>query len=119
MRSSKLFHGVLLLSLIALAVMIARYYWQADALDAIRMLPRYLMFLFLGYVLLQILKRWLYKDRNWWDWIYYIGLASAMLPTFMASEESAHLFHSITDYGTIFLIIPVVLDFYILMKLKR
>jgi len=118
MRSSKLFHCVLLLSLITLAVIIVRYYWQTDELDAIRMLPRYLIILFLFYVLVQVLKRWLYKDRNWWDWIYYIGLASAMLPTFMASKESANMFHTITDYGTIFLIVPGALDFYKLLKRK-
>ena len=118
MRSSKLFHGLLLAGLLALAVLIVRYYWQAEELDEIRILPRYLMLFFLFYVLVQVLKRWLYKKRYWWDWIYYIGLAAAMLPTFMASEESAHLFHSITDYGTIFLVIPIVLDFYTLLKRK-
>lgn len=118
MRSSKLFHGALLLSLLTFAVIVVRYYWQSDDLDAIRILPRDLMLFFLFYVLIQVLKRWLYRDRNWWDWVYYIGLASAMLPTFTASEESANLFHTITDYGTIFLIVPVVLDFYTLLKRK-
>jgi len=119
MRSSKLFHGVLLLALLAIGGMIVRYYWQADSLDAIRLLPRYLMILFLAYVLIQVLKRWLYKVRNWWDWIYYIGLAAAMIPTFLASKESMEMFHTITDYGTLFLMIPVMLDLYILMKRKR
>ncbi|XOV68440.1 MAG: hypothetical protein ACFHU9_04535 [Fluviicola sp.] len=115
MRSSKIVHGVILGLLLTLAFFIVRYYWVNDSLDAIRMLPKYIMFLFLGYVLLQVLKRWLYRDRYWWDWIYYIGLAAAMLPTFMASSQSAHIFHAVTDYGTIFLLLPVVLDLY---KLK-
>lgn len=116
MRSSRLLQAALLTVLLILAIIIVVYYWQSDELNAIQVLPKYLMFLFLFYVLAQVLKRWLNKDRYWWDWIYYIGLASAMLPTFMASEESAHIFYSLTDYGTLFLIVPVLLDFYKLLK---
>lgn len=119
MRSSKLFHGILLVILLAIGGVVVRYYWLVDSLDAIRILPRYLILLFLAYVLLQVLKRWLYKERNWWDWIYYIGLASAMLPTFMASTESIDMFQFMSKYGTLFLIIPVALDLYTLMKQKR
>lgn len=107
------------MSLLAIASVIVAYYWQIDDLDGIRVLPRYLMVLFLGYVLIQMLKRWLYRDRHWWDWLYYLGLAAAMLPTFMASQESARMFHLVTDYGTLFLIFPVLSDFYTLLKRKE
>lgn len=118
MRSSKLFHGILLAALSGIALYIIRYYWTTEELDAIRRLPMELMVLCLGYILIQVLKRWLYRNRNWWDWVYYIGLASAMLPTVLASDESAGLFHTITDYGTVFLLVPVILDVYALLKYK-
>lgn len=118
MRSSRLFQGILLTALLALSIIIVRYYWQAETLDAIRILPRDLKFLFLFYILVQVLKRWMYKVRNWWDWIYYIGLAAAMLPVFFATKGNALIFHRITDYGSLVLVLPVVLDFYTLLKRK-
>ncbi|GAB5418083.1 MAG: hypothetical protein Crog4KO_31630 [Crocinitomicaceae bacterium] len=76
------------------------------------------MYACLGYVLLQVVKRFTHQRRYWWDWLYYIGLAAAMLPTFLASAESEGLMHIITDFGTPFLAIPVMLDLYTLFKKK-
>jgi len=79
-------------------------------MDGIQMLPMHLVILSFVYVLLQILKRYLFKRKNWWDWLYYIGLVSIVLPTFFVNETNTDFYHLLTDYGTFFLIIPILLD---------
>lgn len=116
MRTSQIVQGIVLILLLVLSGWIVSYYWNMQTLDAIRVLPRYIMYVCLGYVILQILKRFLNRRRYWWDWLYYIGLAAAMLPTFLGSKESEGMMHILTDFGTPFLVIPVVLDIYALFK---
>jgi len=62
------------------------------------------------YVLTQIVKRFVLKSNNWWDWLYYIGLIAVMLPTFIATESNVATFNFISDYGSIFLLIPALFD---------
>ena len=73
-------------------------------------LPMYVMLLSFGYVLTQILKRSLIKNQYWWDWLYYVGLIAIVTPTFFASEESLSTFQWTTDIGSLFLVVPLVLD---------
>jgi hypothetical protein len=94
------------------------YYWNVQSLDAIRVLPKQIMIACLVYVLVQILKRFVQKERHWWDWLYYVGLISAMLPTFLVSSKNEDFFHILTDFGAPFLFIPVVLDLYTLIRQK-
>jgi len=119
MRLSSLIHGIFVVILLVSSGWIVSYYWQVHTLEAIRVLPTYVMVLSLVYVLSQIIKRLLSKNRFWWDWLYYIGLLSAMLPTFIATVENESIFHLITDIGTPFLTIPVLFDLYQLIKNKK
>ena len=77
---------------------------------SLRSVPIYIMILAFVYILLQIAKRYLYKEYNWWDWLYYIGLIAMMLPTIFATEENLETFNLFTDFGVLFLIIPILFD---------
>jgi uncharacterized membrane protein HdeD (DUF308 family) len=109
---------LLILSLVVGALVIM-YYWSVVDVDGILMLPMYVVILSFVYVLLQILKRYLFKRKNWWDWLYYIGLIAIVLPTFFVNETNAATYHLLTDYGTFFLIIPILLDGAQLVKNKE
>lgn len=102
------------ITLIALAtivsLLIVGYYWSNSSLSSITLVPITIMILALFYILIQIAKRFFIKEQNWWDWLYYIGLIAMMLPTVVANSANETYFHFITDYGTLFLIIPVLLD---------
>lgn len=86
------------------------YYWSVgDYLEMIH-LPPYLLVLAVIYILLQIGKRYVFQKQNWWNWLYYVGFISMMLPTLLANQNNELLFNFITDFGTLFLFIPLVLD---------
>ncbi len=100
---------LLILSTIVSCVIIS-YYWSNSTLSSISLVPISVMILALIYIVIQIAKRFFIKEYNWWDWLYYIGLISMMIPTFFANSENESTFHFVTDYGTLFLIIPILLD---------
>lgn len=54
--------------------------------------------------------------QHWWDWVYYIGLLCIMIPVMFANEKSADLYHIIVDYGTLLLVLPVLVDGWLLVK---
>ena len=110
MQSSRLIHGLILVLVFLMGGWIVIYFWGASTLVEIRILPKTVMYGCLVYVILQVLKRLVHKRRYWWDWLYYIGLASAILPTFLASSENERILHILTDFGSTFLLIPVLLD---------
>lgn len=101
---------ILLIITLILGMLIIGYYWSVNSLMEIKYLPLPVIFMSFGYVLAQILKRYLFKTNNWWDWLYYLGLLGVVLPLFFANTENQKLFHWLTDYGTFFLLIPAVMD---------
>lgn len=112
LKNSRLFHIGIIVDLLILGGIITYYYWSHESLESLLYVPIYIMILALVYILLQIAKRYLYKEYNWWDWLYYVGLLAMMLPTLFASEESLSTYNLFTDIGVLFLIIPIVLDGY-------
>jgi hypothetical protein len=110
MNQQKLLRALFAIALFTIGLLICNYYWSNESLDAIRRLPMYIMFYALGYVILQIIRRILFKENDWWDWLYYIGLAVMMIPTFFASESNLSVLNFLADFGTIFLVIPVFFD---------
>lgn len=110
MKEKKLVRVVMLVAMLACAAIIVTYYWRNETLDAIIQVPMYIMIIALVYILIQILKRSMYKEQRWYDWLYYIGLIAIMLPTVLANEGNASIFHVLTDFGTLFLIVPVLLE---------
>jgi len=101
--------AMLLISLL-LAVFIIVYYWQNRSLESMAYVPVYVMILSFGYVVAQIVKRSVIKKQFWWDWLYYIGLIAIVTPTFFANAANVKMFEWTTDYGTLFLVIPLILD---------
>ena len=73
-------------------------------------LPIFVLGLALVYIGLHLIKRILLKIQNWWDWTYYIGLVSVVLPVLFANESNQTFYGILTDYGTLFLMLPVLLD---------
>lgn len=116
MSQKKQIHSAFIIGLLISAGIVAYYYWTSEVLDAIRRVPMKIMLTCLVYVILQIGKRAVLKDNHWWDWLYYIGLLSVMIPTFMASNENADWLFPLTRIGSLFLLIPALFDIQILLK---
>lgn len=119
MKANQLTRILIIISSILLGAGIIAYYWTVSELDQIKFLPLGVVFMSFGYVLLQILKRYLFATNNWWDWLYYLGLLGVVLPLFLGTEENQVIFHLLTDYGTIFLIVPKIFDARELIKQKN
>ena len=106
----------LVFCLLSIAVLINFYYWSGQSLSLIKDVPLYIMILAFGYILLQILKRYITRNQNWWDWLYYIGLLSMMLPTLIADEGNSDVLNRVCDFGAVFLLLPAVKDLYNLLR---
>ena len=110
MGFKKIFKALITIALLVTGGWIVRYFWSVDTVESVARLPFYITVLCMVYVGLQILKRLLFKSQNWWDWLYYLGLISVMLPAYMITEETISTYSLLTDYGTVFLIIPAFMD---------
>ncbi|MCH2230140.1 MAG: hypothetical protein MK105_07325 [Crocinitomicaceae bacterium] len=100
---------LLILSTLVSCLIIA-YYWSNSSLSSISLVPISIMALALLYILIQMAKRFFVKEQNWWDWLYYVGLLSMITPTFFANNSNEYIFHLVTDYGILFLLIPILFD---------
>lgn len=103
---------------LALAILICSYFWQSTTLEEIRQIPMQILILCVAYIGLQMFTRRFSGTQNWWDWIYYVGLLSIMIPVSIADKKNEILYHSITDYGTLLLIIPVLIDGWYIISSK-
>lgn len=110
MKENKVVQLIFAIAALIIGGNIIFYYWSHSTLSSMQMVPMYLMILAFVYILLQIGKRYVFKRQKWWDWLYYIGLTGMMLPVFFASGSNVNTFNTIADYGTLFLVIPVLLD---------
>lgn len=118
MKNEKLFKAIFIAALIIIGGWITQYYWSVETIEEIKKVPILIMVLCMVYVVIQILKRYLFKKQNWWDWLYYIGLLSVMIPAYMATPENLSTFSMMTDYGIVFLIVPALLDGIDILKKK-
>lgn len=112
MNFNRLFLALAIVGKLVLATLICMYFWNASELIEIKQLPIQILVFAVIYIGLQMLTRKMTNVNNWWDWIYYLGLVSIMVPVMLADVEHAKLYHAITDYGTILLILPVLVDGY-------
>lgn len=110
MDYKKIIWVLLLVGMTVCTGIILGYYWMATSLEDISTLPVFVLGLALVYIGLQLIKRALLKVQNWWDWTYYLGLVSVVLPVLFAKESNQLFFHLLTDYGTLFLMLPVIMD---------
>ncbi len=110
MKSKDLFIVIAITGRLFLSFLICTYFWKSDDLNSIQQIPIYILALTAIYIGLQLLTRKLSQVQNWWDWVYYFGLLSIMLPNLFATNSNQHIYHFISDYGTICLIIPAMID---------
>lgn len=119
MKENKILRASMLVAMLVCAGIIIHYYWENSTLEALKEIPMYVMIVTLAYIIIQILKRSIYKEQRWYDWLYYIGLIAIMLPTVMVTENNVSIFNIITDTCTLFLIVPIVLEGKVLIHEKK
>ena len=119
MKANRATRILLIIVSLILGSGIIYYYWTVNDLRAIKYLPLNVVFMSFGYVLMQILKRYLFATNNWWDWLYYLGLLGVVLPLFIANESNQWFFHLLTDYASFFLLIPMLMDAIVVLKQKN
>lgn len=103
-------HLMVLMLSFGLSGTIVRYYWLDDSLEGMKDVPEYIMVLALIYVFLQIIRRRISAKQEWWDWLYYLGLLAMILPNMLATASHLIYYNYLTDFGTLFLIIPVLIE---------
>lgn len=96
--------------LLVLSGLIIRYYWVVPGMKAMTKVPIYIMVLAFAYILVQIFKRYFFKEQNWWDWLYYLALLSMVTPSFLSNPDYEETYTLVTRIGTAFLLVPVVID---------
>jgi hypothetical protein len=119
MNTPKFVFALIILAKLVLATTISWYFWNVNTLLEITKLPLYVLILTVVYIGFQMVTRRFSKKQNWWDWIYYIGLAAIMLPVVMAKPENEKMFHWLTDFGILFLLLPVLIDGYYFVKNQK
>lgn len=110
MKENRLLKVLLLVVSLILGGLIIAYYWQVEEYEEMLKVPMYVMILALGYILTQIARRFLFSEKKWWDWFYYIALTAMIIPIFFSTPERQVMFNYLTDYGTFFFVIPIILD---------
>jgi hypothetical protein len=119
MKTPKFVFALLILAKLFLAATIVLYFWNVNTLVEITKLPLYVLILTVLYIGFQMVTRRFSKKQNWWDWIYYIGLAAIILPVVMAKPENEKIVHLLTDFGILFLLLPVLIDGYYFVKNQK
>jgi uncharacterized membrane protein HdeD (DUF308 family) len=99
-----------------IGAIVCGYFWKATSIDQVSTLPIWLLILTVVYIGLQMFSRKYSEAGHWWDWIYYLGLISIMVPVSIINEENESLCHLITDVGTVMLIAPPLADLYVFYK---
>ena len=110
MKNERMIRILLSLSMLVSGGLIVTFFWSHETIEDILYVPMHIMIFALIYILLQIIKRFLFKKKNWWDWLYYIGLAALVVPRYFVTEDNLSLFNGLIAFGTLFLIIPILLD---------
>lgn len=110
MKNSRLIRVIVLIVMLIIGGIIINYYWKNDSLESMVSVPMSILIFTFAYILCQIGKRFLFKKRNWWDWLYYIGLVVIVLPRSLATPDNLSLFQTITDMGILFLLVPILFD---------
>lgn len=110
MKNNPVLKFILLIASLVLGGLIIMYYWGVESDEAMRQVPMHVLIFALGYIVTQIAKRYLMYGKHWWDWFYYIALTAMILPIFFSTPERASMFNYLTDFGTFFFVIPVLLD---------
>lgn len=101
-------HLLMLIILLPISIYVLVYYWTNSTADGLRQLPTLLWSSIIIYILIQLIKRFMTKKIEWYEYTYYIGLAAILMP-FVIPANPDWLF-SITRFGTLFLAFPPVVE---------
>lgn len=101
-----------------LSILICLYFWGVNDLEGIQHLPMYVLIFCVSYIGLQMITRRISKAQHWWDWVYYAGLLCIMIPVIFADETTLNVYNVITDFGTLLLVLPVLVDGWVLINLN-
>ncbi len=99
------------LMLLACACTIIIFYWMNSSLESMKDLPLPLLFVAMLYLALQIARRQIFISNTLVDQLYYVGLAAMIAPIFLADETNTGTFNLVTDFGSFFFLIPVIIQF--------
>jgi hypothetical protein len=116
-KLNKGLHYLLLVVLMASALYVFVYYMLADEILDLRTLPTGFLIAVIVYILAQLIKRFLQKKMPWYNWLYYLGLIAVIVPLPLFSVQGNWVF-SVTRWGSLFLLIPPLIEFLILVKSK-
>lgn len=114
-KLKRIIHFTLLIGLILLALYIFGYYLFANNINQLKTLPISFLVVIILYIVVQLIKRFLQKEVPWYNWLYYIGLVAVIIPLPLFSIHDDWIF-LITRYGSLFLLIPPVIDLIKLIK---
>ncbi len=101
---------ILVVSMLIVGTLISIEYWQTEQFSSIKQVSVPIMQLALLYIALHFIKRLLFPDVKWWNWLYYIALVSIMLPVFFANSSNENIYHWMIDLGTLFFVFPPLLE---------
>ena len=118
MKQSKAILITLMLLSLGVSGVIIYYFWTHSDYNSMKNIPVYVMLLALGYIMIQIARRYITKKQNWWDWIYYAGLAAMMIPNFFVEENTVETYDMLSDIGVLFLVVPIFFEARTLLKEK-
>lgn len=118
MKNNALILAILLSASLIVGFVIVSYYWEITIFAQILHPPFWLWVVALGYILLQIVRRKISRDRRWWDWLYYIGLSVMVLPVFFGNEENGAFFIGMARWGSFAFLAPVLLYGSLMIKRK-
>lgn len=99
-----------------IGAVVCSYFWMTNSMDDVSNLPIWLLMLTVIYIGLQMFSRKYSEANHWWDWVYYIGLLSIMIPVSIIDAENEKLCHLATDFGTLCLIAPPLADVIVFFK---
>lgn len=105
----KILSYIFAIVLLVTAVYINFYYWTVSEIDELRNLPPLLLSAVIIYLLVQLIKKSLNKNKVvWYDWVYYLGIIGILLPLISIFSSGEWLF-TMTRIGAIFLLIPPII----------
>lgn len=114
-KLKRFFLMVLLVILTLMGIGVFVYYLLASNIAELRTLPPYLLMMVVVYVVGQLVKRFFQDKTPWYGWMYYIGLVAVIIPLPFFSLQEGWIF-GVTRVGTLFLIIPPLIEFLTLRK---
>ena len=116
MINERIIFAVLIFTKFILSFILCLYFWNATTIILLKQIPISIVLVAIIYIGLQMLTRKISKIHNWWDWVYYAGLLSIMITVFFTTLEFLKFFQYFVVFGTLCLIVPVIIDGYFLIK---